>query len=250
MRNSFASARTPHYCQHSRYTPGVGAEGCTFRYEHDGKHSFDKDSEADEEGDMQAPGPRALACDKSVTCPADFHDIGCQTDYRETVQAQGSPQHFIGLDGTTVTTYEDGSMKIVDSIGRVSFQGPLSPDARDEFRSARGFVPTTEQRARFIIEQAERVKAAQKPLVLHTSEEKTGGRAEVSHHTAGGMETIDFIYAKLGIDGGHDYVLGNILKYAARAKYKGQFESDVEKIRNYAVIMQEQEAKREDKTNG
>ncbi|MBM4570315.1 DUF3310 domain-containing protein [Rhodococcus hoagii] len=64
------------------------------------------------------------------------------------------------------------------------------------------------------------------------------------------METIDFIYAKLGIDGGHDYVLGNILKYAARAKYKGQFESDVEKIRNYAVIMQEQEAKREDKTNG
>lgn len=66
-------------------------------------------------------------------------------------------------------------------------------------------------------------------------------RVAVDHYTAGGMETIDYIYAKLGLEGGHSFVLGNILKLASRARYKGQFDSDIEKIRNYAVIMQEKE---------
>lgn len=235
MRNSFATPRTPHYCQHSRYTPGVGAEGCTFRYEHDGKHSFDKDSEAaDEESDMKA-------CDKSDICPAEFHDIGCRTDYRETIQA-APYHHFVGLDGSRAMTYPDGSIKVVSSTGKERLIPPLDEETKQRLKAERGSWPTAEARAKFILDER-----AKKTLTIHTSE---GGRAEVSHHTAGGMETIDFIYAKLGIDGGHDYVLGNILKYAARAKYKGQFESDIEKIRNYAVIMQEQEAKREDKTNG
>lgn len=68
-------------------------------------------------------------------------------------------------------------------------------------------------------------------------------RGVVEHYTVGGMETIDFIYAKLGLEGGRAAVLANIIKYASRALHKGQFDSDVEKIRNYAVIAQEMEVK-------
>lgn len=59
---------------------------------------------------------------------------------------------------------------------------------------------------------------------------------DVPHYTVGEVETIDYIYDKLGADGGLEYVLGNILKYASRAKYKGQLRSDLTKIGNYAEL--------------
>lgn len=62
-------------------------------------------------------------------------------------------------------------------------------------------------------------------------------RDYVSHYASTKYETIDFIFDKLGTDGGTDYVLGNILKYASRARHKGQLRSDIEKIRNYAQIL-------------
>lgn len=235
MRNSTARERIPTTCRHVRYEGGH-AKSCTKPFRHtDPKHSFDED----EEGDMRPRDARqeaaGLACDESVTCPADFHNFTCQTYWRE--QTQQAPYHsHLAADGTLTTTNADGSITVTTANGKtVTYPAP-SDEFLDRLREQRGAEPSQ--------------RSIAEAVILHTSEEKTGGRAEVSHHTAGGMETIDFIYAKLGIDGGHDYVLGNILKYAARAKYKGQFESDVEKIRNYAVIMQEQEAKREGKTNG
>lgn len=61
-------------------------------------------------------------------------------------------------------------------------------------------------------------------------------RDHVDHYAGTQIETIDFIFDKLGFDGGICFILGNILKYASRAPYKGQMRSDLEKIRNYAVI--------------
>lgn len=59
---------------------------------------------------------------------------------------------------------------------------------------------------------------------------------KISHYTQGKTECIDYIYDHLGQEGGLDYVLGNILKYATRAKYKGQLRSDLEKISHYAEM--------------
>ena len=64
-------------------------------------------------------------------------------------------------------------------------------------------------------------------------------RDHVSHYADTKYETIDVIFDKLGFDGGVDYVLGNIIKYSTRAKHKGQFVSDIQKIRNYATILLE-----------
>ena len=41
-----------------------------------------------------------------------------------------------------------------------------------------------------------------------------------AHYTAGGIETIDFIQAKLGPDGFRAYCLGNVLKYVTRHALK------------------------------
>lgn len=68
-------------------------------------------------------------------------------------------------------------------------------------------------------------------------------RENVAHYNTGEIETIDYIADKLSREEFRAYVLANIIKYASRANHKGQFASDLEKIRNYAVILQEYEAK-------
>lgn len=71
----------------------------------------------------------------------------------------------------------------------------------------------------------------------------TETRVNVEHYNTGTIETIDYIADVLGPVAFRAYVLGNIIKYASRALYKGQYDSDIEKIRNYTVILQEQEQK-------
>lgn len=41
-----------------------------------------------------------------------------------------------------------------------------------------------------------------------------------SHYTFGGIETIDYIEAKLGVDGAYAFCIGNIIKYVSRAGKK------------------------------
>ena len=76
----------------------------------------------------------------------------------------------------------------------------------------------------------------------------TETRTNVAHYNTGEIETIDFIADKLTPEEFRAYVLGNIIKYASRAPHKGQFDDDIEKIRNYAVILQEHTAKLAAKT--
>ena len=52
------------------------------------------------------------------------------------------------------------------------------------------------------------------------------------HYCEGGIETIDFIRAKLGV-GFQDYCIGNVLKYISRYKYKDNPTEDLEKARQY-----------------
>lgn len=53
-----------------------------------------------------------------------------------------------------------------------------------------------------------------------------------SHYNYAGIECIDAIKAALGSDGFKDYMMGNVLKYSWRYKYKNGLE-DLKKARWY-----------------
>jgi len=54
------------------------------------------------------------------------------------------------------------------------------------------------------------------------------------HYTVGGIETIDFIKAKLTPEQFEGYLVGNLLKYVARANHKGSKAQDYAKAAWYA----------------
>lgn len=55
-----------------------------------------------------------------------------------------------------------------------------------------------------------------------------------AHYTAGGIETIDFIRAKLTTEQLRGYYVGNLIKYLSRARFK----NGAEDYRKAAVYMQ------------
>ena len=59
------------------------------------------------------------------------------------------------------------------------------------------------------------------------------------HYTAGGIEAIKVIRAKLTTEQWHGYLLGNALKYLQRCNHKGQFDKDVAKAQVYTRWMLE-----------
>jgi hypothetical protein len=62
------------------------------------------------------------------------------------------------------------------------------------------------------------------------------------HYTTGGIETIDYIKAKLGHEGTINYCMGNVMKYTSRWQEKNGKE-DLKKAQwylNYAINMMEQ----------
>lgn len=52
------------------------------------------------------------------------------------------------------------------------------------------------------------------------------------------IESVDVVKAVLGEEGFINFCLGNILKYAIRAKKKGQFDSDIGKIKTYCEFIE------------
>jgi hypothetical protein len=54
-----------------------------------------------------------------------------------------------------------------------------------------------------------------------------------AHYTDGGIETIDFIKAKMSDDELRGYCIGNALKYLSRAGKKGDVLQDLKKARWY-----------------
>lgn len=59
-----------------------------------------------------------------------------------------------------------------------------------------------------------------------------------AHYTKGGIETIDFIRAKLGAEGFRAYCLGNCYKYMTRHEHKNGLE-DLKKAQVYLNWMVE-----------
>jgi len=55
------------------------------------------------------------------------------------------------------------------------------------------------------------------------------------HYTTGGIETIDFIEAKLSRDEYIGYLKGNVLKYASRLGHKGDAVTDAGKLNWYTT---------------
>jgi len=55
------------------------------------------------------------------------------------------------------------------------------------------------------------------------------------HYTAGGIETIDYLRAKLTPAEFRGFLLGNALKYLSRAGHKGQADTDFRKAAWYVA---------------
>jgi len=58
------------------------------------------------------------------------------------------------------------------------------------------------------------------------------------HYKIGGIETIDYIQAKLTPEEFRGYLKGNVLKYTSRADYKGDAGKDLDKMVWYALKLQ------------
>jgi hypothetical protein len=70
-----------------------------------------------------------------------------------------------------------------------------------------------------------------------------------NHYTAGGIEVIDYIRAKLTPDQLKGYYVGNLLKYLSRADHKGGVE-DYKKAQVYLRWLIELEENRETRMGG
>lgn len=60
-----------------------------------------------------------------------------------------------------------------------------------------------------------------------------------TYYDAGGIEVFDVIKAKLTPEQFKGYLLGNSIKYALRANFKGTKERDIEKLANYSGWLNE-----------
>jgi hypothetical protein len=72
------------------------------------------------------------------------------------------------------------------------------------------------------------------PMPITMEEPKADMVNHPPHYTAGGIETIDFIQAKLTPEEFRGYLRGNILKYSSRAGLKGDADEDLSKMVWYA----------------
>lgn len=57
------------------------------------------------------------------------------------------------------------------------------------------------------------------------------------YYAVGGIETIDFIKAKLTPEQYEGWLRGQVLKYASRSEYKGEKKSDYKKLAYYADLL-------------
>jgi len=78
-----------------------------------------------------------------------------------------------------------------------------------------------------------------KPLPVTMEEPKVDMVNAPPHYTAGGIETIDYIQAKLTPEEFRGYLRGNILKYSSRAGLKGDAGEDIDKMVWYANKLQQ-----------
>jgi hypothetical protein len=61
------------------------------------------------------------------------------------------------------------------------------------------------------------------------------------HYKTGGIETIDYMKAKLTKEEFTGYLKGNVIKYISRAKYKGKNTEDLKKAEWYLLKLIQEE---------
>ncbi|AEV52030.1 hypothetical protein [Rhodococcus phage REQ1] len=261
MRNSTAPDRKPKFCQFANYTPGKGAVGCTFRNEHDGKHSYEV-AETDEEGDMRS-------CDGSDICKADFHHPACRGYQREQIQSGPYHAHVdregvlrdVQRAGSRIAAHYSPDSRELAVFAPETLQYVVGQfDERGIFRTRTvskivpdGFRPlhwspesmfvlhTQEEREPLTNEQAaeelvSKLRAVPDPVdededmltvdhdaVHHPSHYRTIP-ATIKHPN--GIEAID-------VTRWFPFAEGNVLKYLLRAGHKGDRLEDLRKARQY-----------------
>lgn len=77
------------------------------------------------------------------------------------------------------------------------------------------------------------------PLSIYTTVEDL--IEHPGHYTTGGIETIDFIEAKLTDEEMAGYLIGNVIKYVSRWRHKGGVQ-DLQKARWYLDRLIDKEA--------
>lgn len=81
-------------------------------------------------------------------------------------------------------------------------------------------------------------------------QEQTDNVNRPAHYTAGGIETIEFIKAKLSRQGFIDYCRGNVIKYVTRAPMKGGKEDLLKAIRYLEWAVEAWEDEKDGTSNG
>lgn len=76
-------------------------------------------------------------------------------------------------------------------------------------------------------------------LNLHEQTKETSYDPKSRYYDAGGIETLDYIRAKLTPEQYKGYLMGNLLKYISRANFKDSFSRDIEKATRYAKWLNE-----------
>lgn len=90
-----------------------------------------------------------------------------------------------------------------------------------------------------IAENKETVSVVDAPVLVEVKRTKVKARVvsdpvnAPAHYTYGGIETIDFIKAKLSPEEFLGYLKGNVLKYTSRAGKKADLIQDLEKAQWY-----------------
>ena len=65
-------------------------------------------------------------------------------------------------------------------------------------------------------------------------------KSKNKHYDQGGIQTIEFIRAKLSPSEYVGYLKGNVIKYLSRANYKDSAKADIEKALQYLTWLNEE----------
>jgi len=82
---------------------------------------------------------------------------------------------------------------------------------------------------------------------LNLREGENSNTADVNYYDVGGVSSIDVIKSKLSSDEFQGFLLGNVMKYVLRCKFKGSMSSDIKKAKVYLGYLEDTMPKKESK---
>ena len=145
-------------------------------------------------------------------------------------------------------TDKDYSHYYLDPVEQQKFKEELGAE-----NAKRAHIPAPPPMTLEALENIQRAAAERVPEAMQEWQSKrqvAGDKVnKPNHYTAGGIEVIDYIRAKLTPDQLKGYYVGNLLKYLSRADHKGGVE-DYKKAQVYLRWLIELEEKQGTHTDG